>query len=1537
MHSIDWNSLRALNGSQRHAFEALCCQLAACEPVPLGAQFIRVGAPDAGVECYWILPNSDEYAWQAQFFTATPDKTQWGEVDESVKTALEKHPRLVRYTICFPLDRADPRRERERWFMDKWHQHVDKWKGWAREKGMAVAFDYWGEHDLLLRLSQEEHQGRFFFWFHNELFSDRWFAQRLDESISAAGPRYTPHLNVDLSIARLFDGLGRTAAFFKRLEAEVLLIKRAYRSISRYRYDPTPKEMSGLEQNMQELSSLTQFDQQNSVPIDWGRLKQVVASAYAEASSWVEKVERSVQERLHMSSSAAPEIHQDARSAVIVSNLHELMRVLRNLERLVGEDEARLVNDPALLLVGKAGTGKTHLFCDIAQQRQQNGGPTILLLGEKFRNSEPWLQIRSLLALSCERDEFLGALNAAGEARRQRVLILIDALNEGEGKQFWRNFLAEILVVVSRYPWLGIAVSVRTSYEEVIVPDGLVPGRLVRVVHEGFAEHEHEATKVYFDYYGIERPSIPLLLPEFRNPLFLKLFCQGLQAGHYTRIPEGLRGISNIFAFFLDNLNRKLARVDELDFNPNVPHVHKAVEMLTRALAEKGANWLPHQEAQAIVDNIVPPRGYEGSLFRRLITEGVLSEDRFPERDGNRERFRYVEGIRFAYERLSDHLIAQHLLDNHLDPEHPREAFELGQPLGRLVSSKPAQWQNRGLIEAFSIQLPERLSEEPCELVPAESIGEVIRVSLVESLLWRDPGSITKKTLQSIERHVWFDGRAFRQFLEVLLIVAMHPGHRLNADYLHTILRRQTMAKRDTWWSTFLYDQFDNGMHSPVNRLLDWACNVEESVRIADEPLRLASMTICWFLTTSHRPLRDRATKSLVRLLGARLQLLRRLLATFTEVDEPYVIERLYAVAYGCAMRTQDRAGLRELAEDVYHRVFDTEWPPSNILLRDHARGIIERALALGLDVVVEREKIRPPYRNTWPEDIPSQQEVEQLLGVDERADQEIPFKERGRFALYFLMMGLGDFTRYVIGADSASHKWLARRLVDTNKPTRREEYRQFMASLTTQQLNALDRYRKAYWEVQHGQLLQELSHFLPLEEEVQIEHIIAAEELAQAQEPSLEEAWRRLQCVLGKRKIDLFEQKGFSWFTEPDELGERLDLKLFHRWIAKCVFELGWTVEAFGEFDAIADRRENRSGGRSPDKPERIGKKYQWIAYYDILARATDTFVFRDDYWNDGGSPYEGPWQFSSVRNIDPSFLLENTLAHKGMTNISTGSWWYLPSPPWHTELDDKHWLPGCESLPDPRSFIEVTHPVGTSIWLTLYGLYSWRQPVQPEEKGNGPQGREVWYFLESCLVKRGEADRLFNWSKRNDFSEIHLPEPIDWDNIYIGELYWSPCYHYYYNSARHFREWTRGDGKFPVPITLTTERYSWAKGYDCSIEETVSCAVPSKFLVDGMKLFWNGLEGHYVTADGMLAAFDPSVRERGPSALLVKKETLLRFLQDNDLAVLWTIRGEKNAYGNGNWPDSFAGRFTISGAYMYSEHGSLQGKLILKDSLRN
>ncbi len=75
-----------------------------------------------------------------------------------------------------------------------------------------------------------------------------------------------------------------------------------------------------------------------------------------------------------------------------------------------------------------------------------------------------------------------------------------------------------------------------------------------------------------------------------------------------------------------------------------------------------------------------------------------------------------------------------------------------------------------------------------------------------------------------------------------------------------------------------------------------------------------------------------------------------------------------------------------------------------------------------------------------------------------------------------------------------------------------------------------------------------------------------------------------------------------------------------------RFIFEdLAYCSEYFGEYDS------HRAGfdRHYVKKVERIGKKYQWIAMYNVLARLSDVYRVRGWDWDDKkGYAYEGPWE---------------------------------------------------------------------------------------------------------------------------------------------------------------------------------------------------------------------------------------------------------------------------------------------------------------------
>ena len=1291
--------------------------------------------------------------------------------------------------------------------MDKWNESVQVWEAWATAGGMAVIFEYWGAHELFERLSREEHRGRYYFWFHRDLFSQEWFHSRIEEAIANVGPRYSPELDVQLPIARLFHGLGRTPEFYTRVKG---LLKGIRKTLPRRKNTCLPEKSQQLSDVLDRLWKLFELVQQKTVErIDWDGIKDVTRTAMQVALECERTLATLVEEREKEPYSKEKQDNID-QLKYLVSAYWRFSQELRELHEYALSDEACLSNLPALMLVADAGRGKTHLFCDIARHRILARMPTVLLIGGQFIGDEPWAQMTGLLGLSCTREEFLGALEAAAQAHRTRAVILIDALNEGQGKTLWKRHLAGILLTVSKSQWLGIAISVRTTYEDTIVPEGLVPSRLVRAEHYGFADHEYEATKTFFDYFGIQRPSIPLLVPEFQNPLFLKIFCQGLKNDRLTSIPPGLQGITAIFKFFIDSVNKKLSDSEYLDFNPNLPIVWRAIEAFAARLAEQGGDWLPIEEAQEVIDRVLPRDGYENSLFRQLLAEGVIAENRF-----------YIganqwnEGVHFAYERFTDHLVAKYLLDAYLDMTDSASSFASGNLLDKYVEDEHACAIYRGLIEAFTIQVPERIGKELIELVPSIHGFDTVIRAFIESIVWRHPHSINLDLAL-----VYINAYAIRnlyhrdQLFNALLAVAANPDHPLNADFLHRNLLRRELAERDSCWSIFLSEQY--GAHGAVDRLVDWAWSPEDKAHIADEAIRLCGIALAWYLTTSNRYLRDRATKALVRLFTPRINVLRLIIQGFIGVNDPYVFERLMAVGYGCAMRSEDTDAIGKLAADIYTWVFQDGHLPVHILSRDYARGAIEVAIHRGIALNIDLSRVRPPYNSTFPDDIPTEAELKAKYDNFDAAKRDIDYAQA---TIWFSVIGFGDFARYVIGTNSGSFEWSSWRLGVPPMLTRKERYEAFIATLTPRQRSAVERYRAMRNIVA---VYSRLNH-TERRERYKVE--FTDEQLNK----ELQAADERLRKQLGKKKSAQLSNDIMHYVENPNEDELRFDLSLAQRWILQRVFELGWTLEKFGGFD----RYINYQDMRDANKPERIAKKYQWIAYHEFLARVADNFEFRgEDWYKPKVDKYDGPWQGMSLRDIDPSWVLPKTKQASSLDGFEP-TWWAPAQVQWDPLLTDSEWIRNCADLPAVEPLIAVIDPRDNSHWLTLKGSYRWEHVNDGDNSDSPYPKRTLQYSIQSYIVSQLDAAELFEWMQTQwrDTRGFSLSDSSPTDRVFFGEFCWAPAFLYqavpYYNRDG----WIGGKAQdtIPKPILMAIDQYAQEdRGFDCSIDEPIRVYLP-------------------------------------------------------------------------------------------------------------
>lgn len=1508
--SIDWNKLRSWNGSQASAFEELCCQLAAVESVPDGSRFFRKGTPDAGVECFWQLPNGDEWAWQGKFFRTAPGPAQWTQIDKSVTKAIGKHPRLTKYTVALPVDRSDAGIDGKKSFFETWNERVTKWQGLADDRGMSVEFEeYWGQSDIGGRLSDEKHRGRHWFWFSEERFSNAWFIDHVEEAVANARDRYRPDLNVELPIRRVFDALGRTPLFLDHL---VDLYSRAHIQFKKLNrrgtLQPLEVKLDHVFKIAKELFAQfepwvrTQKDYAEwhlTASIPWHDIEKLAGQLSSGLTDIVGNIDELKRRRKKENCRESYPSSDDL--AWLAYDLKELRWAISSILNEGQSRERELSNDAVLLLVGKAGQGKTHLLCDVAKWETYASRPRLLFHGEHFQDAEPWSQMIRLLGLNCSPDEFIGALEAAAQANKCRILIFIDALNEGDGNRLWRKYLSGMLTTLARSPWLGLCVSVRTDYEELVIPESLREPEIIRIVHTGFAENAIEAATKFFSHFGIQ-PTGPILSPQFNNPLFLKLLCEGFSNDGHKRVPSGLRGITNIFRFHIDSIHKKLSHPELLNYDPRSRIVHDAVESLANEMANRKADRLPLDQAREIVNACLPRVGHDNSLFHHLESEGVLTV--VPE-DRRWAGGDWSESVRFTYQMFSDHMITQRLLESHLDRAALEESFSKDPILGRLVKDQAACMANRGILAAMAIQIPERTGRELPELAPHLACLPEMAEAFVQTLVWRNMSSFSPATDRYVNEKVLPYEYTTHDFWDALVTLAATPHHPYNADHLHQMLMGIAMPERDATWSIWLHRQWGN--QQAVERLVDWAWEENDKSVFEDEVIRLAGIALAWFFTSSNRFLRDRATKAMVRLCEQRIGVLRQVISTFTHVNDPYVAERLCAVAYGCAMRTTDNESLAELAQDMYCWIFESGTRPPHILLRDYARGVIETAMHRGATLDIDISKVRPPYRSTWPAmKIPDPEELESWG----ESKPDMPDAMRARVGLYRSVMGgaVSDFSDYVVGR---LDEWSSERLDEPHTPTHKEMHDQFVDSLTERQRKAWDRYGNVRWGVDFyrsstPERRQEVFKRQYTEAELDDELNVAAS---------------RFVRTLGKnsKKSKLFHEIVLPYVVDPNEYFQEncFDPGLAKRWMMQKIIDMGWTVERFGEFDRDVNRY-RRQDHNTGHKPERIGKKYQWIAYHELLARLSDNFKMREDELSSRSARYHGPWDPISRRDIDPSNLLRKTEREGWQQHTYT--WWFPTRfDSWEEPAREVEWLKTDCDLPPADQLIEVVCSRDASRWFSLGGSYDWEQPTPPGEDRFETKRRKLWYLLKCYLIKTADSSKLMNWAIEQNWFGRWMPKSKESDEIFLGEFFWAPAFKD--QDWRYFGRpgWTRGDGeRIPAEILVANDEYgAESNGYDCSLDDSISIHLPCRLLVEGMNLDWRAVEGKWYDSAGQLVAFDPAVRSPGPSVLLVRREPLLDFLHQRGLTLCWTVLGEKQTIGGPMTHDDYKGLLRINGAY--------------------
>lgn len=1474
--SSGFDSIRPWRGSTARGFEELCYQLFKSD-APEGSRAIRTASPDGGVEWYATLPDGSEEGWQAKHVHDV-DSLLNG-LTESVRTVVRDRPRLTKLTFLISSNlNTAVGRGRQKSQRQKYDDKEVTWRT-SIEGAADLDFELIQESDILDRLALPEHEGRRRFWWGETEFTDAWLSDKLRAQVDAAGEKYRPELQVDLPIEKDLSALGFDDSALNHLER----LRRAAASEAKDLWldkkgpDELVHAYDAIIHAAEVLGATTAalYIEPSTVVSDLAPLRGALGEA-TQAINTASGLEYAAEEQWRKdhpdkdwsaAQSATPHEARGYRCRHLIDRISEL-------ERWLDSTSGRALQLGLYFLTGVAGSGKTHLLLESTHRALESGRPGVFLTAARFGRGDLWTSLCDQIGLPpLGADVLLGAMDAAGEASAltgRRFVIAIDALNETPDPKFWHTYLPALRAAVSQWPHVALVVSCRDTYLPVVC-DGEERGRYVQRAHPGFAGQEVDATHKFFAFHGLQSPRVPLLVPEFSLPLFLKLFCEGLRDSKQKAL-VGHEGRITIFQRYLDAKLSNVARRYRPEASTNYEQstarqsVARALDAILDEFAETGSEMISLARAESLVTAALDDsRDDAVVVIGSLQSEGVLNQELLYLDDT------VEQGLRILFQALADYMILRRRLDRSPDPS---------------VDDTVKQWlleeASWGIIEAAAVVIPELVGIELPDLLNLnlkddrlddstdraarrrEIRNQHIALSVVRSLPYREASAVTERTVELLNESLALMPR--EDLFRVMFLIAPQPEHRLNGNSLHRHLAGIRMPVRDEYFGFATYHELSE--ESSAGAVLARWASKGPYPDYDPQVIELAAIPLIWLLLSPNRFMRDWITKALVRLLRGHVDVMETLIVRFWPIDDPYVVQRVFVIAYGSLMWSEvdQRDAAKRLVARVRKLVFSSPVRADEILL-DAARGILEWGVSNDVSPKSYLKIVRRPYGLKPPGPVASEEKLDEQYGWQEGQPDEERYSSVLSSVLHY-----GDFGRYVVepGVRMFSRHPLAKPFPDEEmesggRPTIvRTRWNKFVRSLMPDQLAQLD-------------LLLQADPKDDLEE---------------------------LQRIGGDFSSGLTpEQSRLYWdsYRRPRRRRFRDDsypADRAKRWIFMRVLRLGWTPERFGKKDRYLGQDR---AGREAHKAERWGKKYQWIAYHELLARVADNFHTARRYSDH--QDYQGLHQIIADREIDPS----------------------LPPIPFNQlyepEAGNDTWRPSSVSFPDwppaPISFQQLggslikflndteSEPVLDRVMIVTD---STKEPwvlldaniAQGEPEADKPWlGLQQSFWLNSWLVPAGSGDRLLPLlpsiikDDRHDFIDSHGHV----DCCYYGEIGWSP--HNCYNRHADFVP-IEAEGR-TLELAHTVEDYLWEGGLnDCSINDSVSASLPSTFIRSRSALTLNE-RGPAFLDDGKVAFTNYLTSGDRGRGFLVRASWLKTFMMAHNLELVaashtlrWRVTGD-------------------------------------------
>ncbi|MBS1759266.1 MAG: hypothetical protein JST23_04000 [Bacteroidetes bacterium] len=998
---IDFTKLKPYDGKATKCFEQLCYQLAQKEFGHLGTFTpIDGSGGDGGVEFYLKLHTGKKWGWQCKFFGDT-GRLNIGSrdtaIENSLETAIRNHNDLTKWFLCIKTDlttdslssKGKFSQGERNWFENELTKKIPT--------GKTIALEHWGESSFITFLKDSKHIGIRSFFFGELEFNQDWFKKRFDENFEKVKDKYDSKLHtIDKYAQSKIDFLLFDSNYTKLTgELKKELLEKSNEIEATLRDFRDERMLTSKEHTQRENYFLVCQEFKNHIAYVFEKI-EFVESCFAKNTpellpnfdleelnkkffEYYDKVDYRVFDEKSRAFKDASSI------SYLISEFGEIYnRFFRNYFHKKQRE---------IHFIADAAKGKTHISCDIAYRKIVNSKPAIFITGDKFTDETSITEaLRKILDVPQEFsfDDFLQALDIYASIITTQIPIVIDGLNETISNRLfspiWKNHLSAFISKVLQTKNLIVITTCRNSYVDRIW-DSASKNKFHYLY--GFDDYEtiHDAVKKYFAKYKLKADLFFAPLEKFRDPIFLKIFCE-IKNPNWKTSGEVAVNIEeessyDVFNEYLSQVNKRVTSNNPI-LKTNEQFISESLNKLSIYLWKSNAREIPINDFYKLIDG---NSNYEKDKSKAdiLIDEGlVLTRDM---RDKN-------EYVSFTYDILAGFMIGESLIKNHTDSFFVSKKF-----IQKIILDSGQHPFFEDVISALCLLLPQLNQTSFHELLNRDNLLRFTQSKLFDYL----PKFITNKFSERIKFSDYAFGKSVSSLFvlpakavkenDINLVAKLFLGadenkkifydlsfktlgdvkHPLNAVFFSKLLASLKMNERDISWAEYIrkksYDLEDFILEFETQ----CRSNRGESKLVSDKQ-HIISRIIVWFLTSTNRNLRDKSTRALYYYGRKFPKEFSLLVYDSLKFNDPYVWERTLASMYGVVMAEHNSTTsdnfrnqiLPELSKTIYDLIFKENAPHSttHILARDYSRRIIEIGLVHNSSLFSEQEikNIRPPY-----------------------------------------------------------------------------------------------------------------------------------------------------------------------------------------------------------------------------------------------------------------------------------------------------------------------------------------------------------------------------------------------------------------------------------------------------------------------------------------------------------------------------------------------------------------------------------------------